>query len=310
MRYGQDLTPWRSVEGESNGPLDSWFLLAAHDLGMPFSYPTLHLLAALCLVGILLATHSAARRLAGDAAALVGLAAGAWWLAWAPVQEFEHYSSELVPCLLLSCSLSAVIRARQTPSGADWRLGLLGGALLGLAPWGKLQAAPLALALGVWAVGDGLFEKSAPAPVRWRYAAALAAGAILPGVLLLTWVVRAGAGEEFWRPHRPALRAGTSAIPEGSRVPAAGFSLVLRCCPPRDRRALSPPSVHRPMVFTAPAAVRPRPARRRNVRYAAADHPVGSLCDFLPARLGAVRGRGREKPAAKPIRSPADPVLL
>jgi len=201
MRYGQDLTPWRSVEGESNGPLDSWFLLAAHDLGMPFSYPTLHLLAALCLVGILLATHSAARRLAGDAAALVGLAAGAWWLAWAPVQEFEHYSSELVPCLLLSCSLSAVIRARQTPSGADWRLGLLGGALLGLAPWGKLQAAPLALALGVWAVGDGLFEKSAPAPVRWRYAAALAAGAILPGVLLLTWVVRAGAGEEFWRSY-------------------------------------------------------------------------------------------------------------
>ena len=50
MRYGQDLTPWKSVEGESNGPIDSWFLLGTHELGLPFSYRTLHVLAALCLV--------------------------------------------------------------------------------------------------------------------------------------------------------------------------------------------------------------------------------------------------------------------
>jgi hypothetical protein len=210
MRYGRDLTPWRSVEGESNGPVDSWFILGAHQLGLPYDYRTLHLLAALCLAGILLATTAAARRLAGETAALAGLAAGAWWLAWAPVQEFEHFASELVPCLLLSCALAVVIRARQSASGADWRLGLAGGVLLGLAPWGKLQCAPLALALGLWMVGDALLARG-PAPgVRWRYAAALTAGALLPGVLLGGWVIGAGAGDELWRSYVVAGLAHTA----------------------------------------------------------------------------------------------------
>jgi hypothetical protein len=199
MRYGHDLTPWRSVEGETNGPLDSWFLLGAHDLGMPLNYRALHILAALCLAGILLATYAAARRLVGEAAALVGLAAGSWWLAWAPAPDFIHYSSELVPALLLSSALAVIARARQGAAGPDWRLGLLAGLLLGLAPWGKLQAGPVALALGLWAVADAWRGGSAPRPARRQYAAALLAGAILPGLILLTWVVAAGAGEEFWR---------------------------------------------------------------------------------------------------------------
>ena len=211
MRYGQDLTPWRSVEGESNGPLDSWLILGAHEVGLPYSYRTLHFLAALSLAGILLATYAAARRLTGGPAALIGLGAGAWWLAWAPVQEFEHYASELVPCLLLSCALAAVIRARQAPGGADWRLGLLGGALVGLAPWGKLQCAPFALALGLWTVADGLLAPALSRAVRWRYAAAVTAGAILPALLFLGWIASAGAAQEFWRSYIVAGLAHTAA---------------------------------------------------------------------------------------------------
>jgi hypothetical protein len=198
MRYQQDLTPWRSVEGESNGPIDSWLILLAHECGAPFGYRTLHILAALCLAATLLASFLAARRIAGDPAALVGLAAGSWWLAWAPVQEFEHYASELAPCLLLSLALAAMLRARAAPDGPAWRWGLGAGVLLGLAPWGKLQAGPVALALGLWAVGDTLFRPSRPGR---RYAAALVAGAIAPTLLFLGWVLTAGAGQEFWRAY-------------------------------------------------------------------------------------------------------------
>jgi hypothetical protein len=199
MRYAQDLTPWRSVEGETNGPLDSWLLLAAHELGMPLRYQALHVLAALLLAAILLATYAALRRLVGETGAGVGLAAGAWWLAWAPVQEFVHYSSELVPALLLSLAVGAIARARRAPAGPDWRLGLVAGVLLGLAPWGKLQAGPVALMLGIWALVDGAKRKAADTSTRRKYLGALLVGAILPAVLLLSWVVVAGAGEEFWR---------------------------------------------------------------------------------------------------------------
>ena len=189
------------MEGESNGPLDSWLILGAHELGLPYNYRTLHLLAAHCLLGILQATYTAARRLVGTPAAVTALAAGSWWLAWAPVQEFEHYASELVPCLLISCGLAAVVRARQTANGADWRFGLVGSMLLGLAPWGKLQCAPFALYLGIWVAGDGLLAGSVPISIRRRYLAALIAGAIVPSLLLLAWVVSAGAGPEFWHSY-------------------------------------------------------------------------------------------------------------
>jgi len=199
MRYSQDLTPWRSVEGETNGPLDSWLLLAAHGLGMPLNYRALHVLAALCLAATLLATYAAGRQLVGETAALAGLAAGTWWIAWAPVEDFVHYSSELLPGLLLALAVLAVSRARQAAPGPDWRLGVAAGILLGLSPWAKLQAGPLALVLGLWAVADGLVGNSEPPSVRRRYAAALIAGAILPSAILLAWVIGAGAWEEFWR---------------------------------------------------------------------------------------------------------------
>jgi hypothetical protein len=135
MRYGQDLTPWRAVEGETNGPLDSWLLLALHEAGMPYSYRALHVVAALALVALLLATFVAARSLAGETAALVALGAGTWWLAWAPVEDLVHYSSELVPAFLISAALALVGRARLAPAGPDWRRGLAAGCLLGLVPW-------------------------------------------------------------------------------------------------------------------------------------------------------------------------------
>jgi hypothetical protein len=196
MRYAQDLTPWRSVEGETNGPLDSWFLLAAHDAGIPLNYIGLHVLAALCLGGIVLVTYFAVRRLTGDIPALVGVAAGSWWLALAPVEDLVHYSSELVPLLLLGLGLATCLRATRATDRPDWRLGFFGGILLGLAPWGKMQAGPVAVVLALWAAADGWRAQGMPGR---RYVAALAAGVILPAVLLLTWVVMAGAGEEFWR---------------------------------------------------------------------------------------------------------------
>jgi hypothetical protein len=198
MRYGQDLTPWRAVEGETNGPLDSWFLLALHQAGMPYSYRALHVVAALSLVALLFATYGAARALAGEAAALVTLGAGTWWLAWAPVEDLAHYSSELVPAFLVSAALALVGRARRTPAGPDWRRGLAAGCLLGLAPWAKLQAGPVALAVGLWAVADGVLN-AAPWACRRRYVGALVAGALGPGLVFLTWIAWAGSAVEFWR---------------------------------------------------------------------------------------------------------------
>ncbi len=208
MRYEHHLTPWRAVDGETGGPVLSWVVLLSHEVGLPFNFRALHLLAALCLAGTLLATYAAARGLVGGTAAAVGLGAGAWWLALAQDEDFIHYSSELVPCLLISGALAALVAPRRPDRGGD-RL-LLIGLLLGLVPWAKLQAVPEALALGLWAMAEVGTDRAVPGPRRLRQAAFLFAGAVLPSALMLAWVARAGAWDQFYHSYLVAnlSRAG------------------------------------------------------------------------------------------------------
>jgi hypothetical protein len=198
MRYAQDLTPWRSVDGETGGPILSWFLLLGHELGLPFSFRSEHALAALCLAGTLLATLAAARRLIGEEPALLGLGAGSLWLALIPDEDFSHYSSELVPDLFLALAL-AVLAGAAWPKIEGKRM-FLAGLLLGLVPWAKLQAVPVALALGIWALA--VVFRGEPGPSRrGRHVGLLLAGGLLPSAFILVWVARAGAWDQFWHSY-------------------------------------------------------------------------------------------------------------
>jgi hypothetical protein len=210
MRYAHDLTPWRAVDGETGGPLLSWFLLLGHGLGFPFNFQAEHTLAALCLAGTLLATFLAARRLVGEEPALASLAAGSLWLALTPDPDFSHYSSELIPSLLLALALAGMAGAPRAKHAGGGRA-FLTGLALGFVPWAKLQAVPIALVLGLWAVADAASAR------RGRAAALLLAGAVLPSGLILAWVARAGAWDQFWHSYILANLARAAGRPWGQQ---------------------------------------------------------------------------------------------
>jgi hypothetical protein len=207
MRYAQDLTPWRSVDGETGGPILSWFLLLGHACGLPFNFRTEHALAALCLAGTLLATFAAARRLLGEEAALIGLGAGSLWLALIPDEDFSHYSSELVPDLFLALALAILAGTARSHTAA--RRFFFAGWLLGLVPWAKLQAVPIALVLGLWALAE-IFRGE---PGRGRRAGLLVCGGLLPSAFILTWVAQAGAWDQFWHSYILANLSRAAAKP-------------------------------------------------------------------------------------------------
>ena len=215
MRYGQDLTPWRAVDGETGGPILSWFLLLGHDLGLPFNFRAEHLLAALCLAGTLLAAFAAARRLVGEEPALIGLAAGSLWLALMPDEDFSHYSSELVPELFVALALVGLAGVARSKTGVGGRV-FLAGLFLGLVPWAKLQAVPIALMLGVWALAAVIRDEPLPKRRR-RHAAFLIGGALLPGALILAWVAQAGAFGQFWHSYIIANLSRAAGKPWGAQ---------------------------------------------------------------------------------------------
>lgn len=185
LRYRVDPIPWRSVDGATSGPLSAWLLLLLHALGVPLSFPALHRIAAMVLltsVGLL--AWSAWKRL-GVLAALGAALTSVVWLSSDIDPDFVHYSSELMPCLLISGAFAAGFAGRRP---------VLCAFLLGLVPWSKLQASPIALAMGLWLIAEACRGQAHPL----RRGLLLVAAALAPSVAFLLLIAGGGALREFW----------------------------------------------------------------------------------------------------------------
>jgi hypothetical protein len=235
-RYAHDIVPWRSVDGTTSGPINTWALLFAHWLGMPLTYSPAHLFAAVLLAGTVPLLYLSARQRFGVLPAAVGATCEATWIILSQNVDFIHYSSELVPIFLISASLALGERGPR---------GIFAAFLLGIVPWAKLQAAPIAFVVGLWMLYR-VFRPLEPQQGVARpiaQAALLAAASITFSVLLLALVSVGGASSEMWKSyfvvtkyysgspgfwtlmHRFALFCGS-----GTECAWIGILLILRLC--------------------------------------------------------------------------------
>jgi len=153
----QDPVYWRSVDGTTIGPLDNYLLVLPKLLGFQIDYSSGRLMGLLCVAGAWLLLFSALKTWFGLTLARRVAIVPLLFLAFTQEIDFVHYSSEQLPVLLLAVCLYQLSRLDPktvpSPSGLYF-LGLAAGAV----PFGKLQAAPLAivLVLGAFAV---LFQR-------------------------------------------------------------------------------------------------------------------------------------------------------
>jgi len=137
---------WRAVDVGTAGPLDSYALLPAAFFPGMTAYAAARITGTLLVWGTLafagealvLATRSPRARLAALPALL--------FCAFTTSPECLHYSTELAPGFLLAGAVFFLARQLAQPIRANlWAAGLL----LGAVPWAKLQAGPLAAAIGL-----------------------------------------------------------------------------------------------------------------------------------------------------------------
>jgi len=134
---------WRSVDGTTGGPLDSYLLILPSWLGRPFDYVTARLTGLLMVVLAVWFIYQAARAWFGELVARLATVPPLVLLALTQHHDLVHYSSEHLPMAMLGGSYYLLARLQRDPALIRWRLFVL-GLLVGMIPFGKLQGLPMA----------------------------------------------------------------------------------------------------------------------------------------------------------------------
>ncbi len=183
---------WRSVDGSTAGPLDYYPLLPAAWADGVASYAVARLIALAAVFGAVVFAGETLALLAGAALARIAVLPALAAIAFTTSPDLAHYSSELMPVLLLAAAGYAAVRQARAPAP---RWVWLVAVLLGCMPWAKLQAAPFA---GVMWLLVAVAERRAG---RTRSLLPLVAGALLPALLLFAITALAGQTEHLVTPY-------------------------------------------------------------------------------------------------------------
>ncbi len=191
-----DPVPWRSVDGTSSGPGNSYFLTLFLLLGLKPTYVLAHQAANLLAALQVMVAYRTLLRLTAEKAAALGTIPVAFVFVFSV--ELWQYSSELLPALLLTVGFHGALSYLRNPDHpARWLVA--SGLALGLAPWCKLQSLPISGLLALFVAGVLAFSDR-----RRKFVAhaALFGGAfVLPTALLVAVLWPAGALGDMWQSY-------------------------------------------------------------------------------------------------------------
>lgn len=202
---------WRSVNGGTAGPLDFFALWPAGWLCGWDTFLTARLTALGLMALSLILAHQCMALILGRRVARLAVLGAVCFEALTNAPDFLHYSTELVPVALFAVAAYAAARRWGASSGPLWSC--WGGLALGAVPLGKLQAVPLATALGVCWLWNEIRTKGPDATQHRGY---LSAGALLPAALFACQLTIAGEWPSFiqsyWRFNLHYAGGGSSAL--------------------------------------------------------------------------------------------------
>jgi hypothetical protein len=198
LTLNQDPLYWKSVDGQTRGPIDDWPLLALLRVAGHLDYTGARCLGAILAWACVMCAWLALRHLFGDGWArllvLPLLAVHAFSDFW----NFVQYGSEHVTDALVALASWLLISALgpSLPVPNSRRL-LLAGLALGAVPFAKLQGLPIVAWAAIFAACQISAAQHAGSRARFRALAALLAGlAAVPAIILL-WIACSGIWQDF-----------------------------------------------------------------------------------------------------------------
>jgi hypothetical protein len=138
----QNLVYWEAVDGTTIGPLDQYILLIPNYLfGLPFDYTLARWVGVGCILVVIVFFYFALQRFTDFTIARLAMLPLTGFLAFTQHEGFVHYTSEHLPLALMAMLFWLFSKAYRTERRYYIRLFLM-GLLVGMIPFGKLQAVP------------------------------------------------------------------------------------------------------------------------------------------------------------------------
>ncbi len=201
MKFLVDPVPWRAVDGTSGGPFNSYLISFFLLWGLKPGYVLVHAVANTLVCLHVLVAYQTLKRMSSSTSAMWGILPMVVYFGFTSDANYLHYSSELLPALLLSVGfyfLVVWVQQRQEHHSSLFSLQLFAcGLVLGMAPWCKLQALPVVGAM-ILVASVHIFlrrERSFLVPphlfIFWF-------GAVLPTGFMFTILVKVGVVRDFW----------------------------------------------------------------------------------------------------------------
>ncbi len=207
MKFMVDPRPWKAADPVTSGPFTSYLISIFLLMGFRPTFVLAHMLASLLACLQVLVAYLTLRRLRSEQTAALGAFLMVLLYGFTTHKHYLHYASEWLPSLLLMVGFYVFLVWLDEPAGDNTsrRLYLLfsAGLALGAAPWCKLQASPITLALGLLFV-IAAFRNRGPScsfSARAKELAAFSAGAILTTCVMLVILVETGAIRDFWNSY-------------------------------------------------------------------------------------------------------------
>ncbi len=180
---------WIAFDGTTSGPLTVYPLMLPYLWGGVANYGLSRLLTALFWGGNACLFFASLRHLVNHKIAAITATSLFSFLGACNVADYVMFNGEHVPIFCMSLAFWMISRHAHSNSAPFWQC-LIIGLLLGAAPFGKLQAGPLAFALGIFAV------------LKFRTGNArsgLIIGAVLPLLGVLIYACQEECLYEVWR---------------------------------------------------------------------------------------------------------------
>ena len=190
----QDPRFWLSVDNTTIGPVSTFSLTLIDLVGGTINYGTIKLLGILVWMLSAFLLFRALVNLYGSQLARLAVLPLVACVATFNVWDYVAFNGEHIPVLLLALSVWLFSRLERTEGLSAVMFAVLTGFVLGLIPFSKVQAGPIAVAFGVMLVLYSWFRGN-------RHALALILGGLLPPLFIIVYLLLSGAFEDFWQSY-------------------------------------------------------------------------------------------------------------